>query len=210
MESFSRIPTHIGIIPDGNRRWAVENGYLKKDGYFYGIQPGFELYELMLEYGVKEATFYGFTKDNNKREKEQREAFTKCCIDAVELLSGKDANLLVIGNTDSAAFPLELKKYANKRVPFGRGLININFLVNYDWEWDLKSLKDNKCLKSFDISRVDLIIRWGGRRRLSGFLPAQSVYADFYIVDDYWPSFKKSHFLDAMRWYQNCDVTLGG
>lgn len=210
MESFSRIPTHIGIIPDGNRRWAVENGYLKKDGYFYGIQPGFELYELMLEYGVKEATFYGFTKDNNKREKEQREAFTKCCIDAVELLSGKDANLLVIGNTDSAAFPLELKKYANKRVPFGRGLININFLVNYDWEWDLKSLKDNKCLKSFDISRVDLIIRWGGRRRLSGFLPAQSVYADFYIVDDYWPSFRKSHFLDAMRWYQNCDVTLGG
>lgn len=210
MESFSRIPAHIGIIPDGNRRWAVENGYLKKDGYSHGIQPGFELYELMLEYGVKEATFYGFTKDNNKREKEQREAFTKCCIDAVELLSGKDANLLVIGKTDSAAFPLELKKYANKRIPFGRGLININFLVNYDWEWDLKSLKDNKCLKSFDISRVDLIIRWGGRRRLSGFLPAQSVYADFYIVDDYWPSFQKSHFLDAMRWYQNCDVTLGG
>lgn len=210
METFKRIPSHIGIIPDGNRRWAVENGYKKEDGYAFGVMPGFELYELMLEYGVKEATFYGFTKDNNKREVIQREAFTKACIDSVELLSGKDANLLVIGNTDSPAFPIELKKYANKRVGFGRGLININFLVNYDWNWDLKNLEENKCLKSADISRVDLIIRWGGRRRLSGFLPVQSVYSDFYVIDEYWPSFKKSHFLDALRWYQNCDITLGG
>lgn len=210
MESFKRIPAHIGIIPDGNRRWAQENGYQKKEGYQYGIKPGFDLYEMMLEYGVQEATFYGFTKDNNKREKEQRSAFTKACIDAVELLSGKDANLLVIGNSDSSVFPIELKKYANKRVPFGRGLININFLVNYDWEWDLKNLMEQKHLASSEIPKVDLIIRWGGRNRLSGFLPVQSVYADFFIINDYWPNFNKSHFLDALHWYQNCDVTLGG
>jgi undecaprenyl diphosphate synthase len=210
MEIFRRIPAHIGVIPDGNRRWAEQNGFQKKDGYQHGIQPGFELYEMMLEYGIQEATFYGFTKDNNKRAPEQRAAFTKACVDAVQLLSGKDANLLVIGNTESPAFPLELEQYANRRVRFGRGLINLNFLVNYDWEWDLKNLIKQGCLKSSDIPRVDLIIRWGGRRRLSGFLPAQSVYADFYIIDDYWPSFKKSHFLDALRWYQSCDVTLGG
>ena len=52
MESFNRIPAHIGVIPDGNRRWAVENGYQKQDGYVHGITPGFELYEMMLEYGV--------------------------------------------------------------------------------------------------------------------------------------------------------------
>lgn len=210
MEPFKRLPKHIGIIPDGNRRWAVKNGLQKKDGYEHGIQPGFELYEMMLKYGIQEATFYGFTKDNNKREKSQRDAFTQSCVDAVQLLSGKDANLLVIGNTESPAFPLELKKYANKRVHFGQGLININFLVNYDWEWDLNNLIENKTLKSVMISRVDLIIRWGGRRRLSGFLPVQSVYADFYIIDDYWPDFRRSHFLDALKWYQNCDVTLGG
>ena len=207
---FKRIPAHIGIIPDGNRRWATENGLQKKDGYMHGIEPGFELYEMMIEYGIKEATFYGFTKDNNKREKSQRDAFTKACVDAVELLSGKDANLLVIGNTESTAFPEELLKYANKKVYFGRGLINLNFLVNYDFEWDLQNLMVNKQLESYAIPRVDLIIRWGGRRRLSGFLPVQSVYADFYIVDDYWPSFNKSQFMDALRWYQDCDVTLGG
>lgn len=210
MELFKRIPSHIGIIPDGNRRWASAQGFHKSQGYTYGIHPGFELYEMMIEYGIKEATFYGFTKDNNKREKTQRDAFTKACIDAVELLSGRDANLLVIGNTESSAFPEELLKYANKRVHFGKGLINLNFLVNYDWEWDLNNLTVNKALHSSDIPRLDLIIRWGGHRRLSGFLPAQSVYADFYIVNDYWPDFQKSQFLDALRWYQDCDVTLGG
>ncbi|MDD2216793.1 MAG: undecaprenyl diphosphate synthase family protein, partial [Eubacteriales bacterium] len=206
MESYKRIPAHIGIIPDGNRRWAEENGYDKKDGYQHGINPGFELYEIMIEYGLKEATFYGFTKDNNKRERSQRDAFTKACVEAVDLLSGKDANLLVIGNTNSRAFPSELNKYANRRVHFGRGLININFLVNYDWEWDLNNMLGKNCLASRDISRIDLIIRWGGRRRLSGFLPVQSVYADLYIIDDYWPDFDKSHFIDALKWYQNCDV----
>jgi undecaprenyl diphosphate synthase len=210
MEVFKRVPAHIGIIPDGNRRWAVENGFEKKDGYRHGINPGFELYQMMIAYGIKEATFYGFTKDNNKREQGQRDAFTKACIDAVELLSGKDANLLVIGNTESTAFPKELIKYANKRVNFGQGLINLNFLVNYDWEWDLNHLMTNKQLQSYDIPRVDLIIRWGGCRRLSGFLPVQSVYADFYIIDDFWPSFQPSHFMEALSWYQDCDVTLGG
>lgn len=210
METFKRLPAHVGIIPDGNRRWAVTNGLQKKDGYARGIQPGFLLYEQLLELGIREATFYGFTKDNNRREKGQRDAFTKACVDAVHLLSGRDANLLVIGNTDSPAFPPELLEYANKRVHFGRGLINLNFLVNYDWEWDLNHLAEAKTLRSAEISRVDLLVRWGGCRRLSGFLPAQSVYADFYIVDDYWPDFQPSHFLDALRWYQSCDVTRGG
>jgi len=210
MESFKRTPSHIGIIPDGNRRWAQDNGLEKKEGYVHGVMPGFELYETMIEYGIREATFYGFTKDNNKRAIEQRESFTKACVDAVELLSGRDANLLVIGNSDSQAFPPELKKYANKRVNFGRGLININFLVNYDWKWDLENMIKTSRIASFEIPRIDLIIRWGGRRRLSGFLPVQSVYADFFAVDEYWPSFDKSQFLNAIRWYQDCDVTIGG
>lgn len=210
MEEFKRIPKHIGIIPDGNRRWAVKNGMQKKDGYKKGIEPGFELYKMMLELGIEEATFYGFTRDNNKRASDQREAFTSCCVEAVEMLSERDANLLVIGNNRSPAFPDELQKYANRRISFGQGLINLNFLVNYDWQWDINHLIKDKKIASSDINKIDLIIRWGGRRRLSGFLPVQSVYADFYIIEDYWPDFKKQHVIDALRWYENCDVTLGG
>ena len=217
---ISRIPKHIGIIPDGNRRWALKNSLSKELGYAHGINPGFQLYELMLQYGIKEATFYGFTKDNTTRPKLQSMAYKKACVDAVNLLANKDANLLVIGNTNSTAFPNELKEYANKRVNFGKGLININFLVNYDWNWDLsqgilnaentKTKNVLDVIASSDISRIDMIIRWGGRTRLSGFLPVQSVYSDFYVIDDFWPDFQPEHFTDALHWYQDCDVTLGG
>ncbi|NLJ88482.1 MAG: undecaprenyl diphosphate synthase family protein [Epulopiscium sp.] len=201
---FKRLPNHIGIIPDGNRRWALSNNKEKHEGYKYGINPGFELYKICLDYGIKEMTFYGFTQDNTKRPPIQTKAFQEACVEAVMKLANKDANLLVIGNTNSPLFPKELLPFANKRVLFGKGLMNINFLVNYGWKWDLI----NNASKA--IPRIDLIIRWGGRRRLSGFLPIQSVYADFYVIDDLWPNFNKTHLDKALFWYQTQDITLGG
>ncbi|ARC84346.1 undecaprenyl diphosphate synthase family protein [Clostridium argentinense CDC 2741] len=212
-----RIPNHIGIIPDGNRRWAVDKGMTKERGYALGLDPGLILFELCKDAGVKEITYYGFTTDNTKRPANQREAFTEACINAVEMISKEDASLLVVGNTDSPMFPKKLLPYT-KRQTFGKGGIKVNFLVNYGWEWDLKNLKmgDNSrkkimnSIKSYDVSRVDLIIRWGGRRRLSGFLPVQSIYSDFYIIEDYWPDFKAEHFSEALSWYNTQDITLGG
>ena len=71
-----------------------------------------------------------------------------------------------------------------------------------------KSIQSN--IHSKNVSRIDLIIRWGGRRRLSGFLPIQSVYSDFYVVDDYWPDHKPEHLEEALKWYNEQDITLGG
>lgn len=212
-----RIPNHIGVIPDGNRRWAVGRGLAKEMGYREGLEPGLQLLKLCKKMGVKELTYYGFTADNTKRPSTQTKAFIQACIDAIELIANEDVSLLVIGNTDSKIFPKELLPYT-RRTNVGQGGIKVNFLVNYGWEWDLGNLLANtkkrtqiiKSLKSNDVSRVDLLIRWGGRRRLSGFLPAQCVYADFYVLDDYWPDFKDEHFYEALRWYDNQDVTLGG
>lgn len=206
-----RIPKHIGIIPDGNRRWAVEKGMAKEDGYARGISPGMALYRACREMGIEEMSFYGFTADNTKRPSRQRAAFTTACIEAVKELSKEDARLLVLGNTDSAMFPEELLPYT-KRQTFGAGGMKINFLINYSWEWDLGLRKGNigPVLATADVSRIDLIVRFGGRRRLSGFLPVQSVYSDFYIIDDYWPEFKPEHLEDAVKWYSRQDITLGG
>ncbi|MCG8514357.1 MAG: undecaprenyl diphosphate synthase family protein, partial [Halanaerobiales bacterium] len=66
-----RIPEHIGIIPDGNRRWAVAHGLPKEKGYQQGLEPGLNLYHLCKELGVNELTYYGFTTDNTKRPTEQ-------------------------------------------------------------------------------------------------------------------------------------------
>lgn len=212
-----RIPKHIGIIPDGNRRWATLNGMSKEEGYATGLDPGMAVFKLCKQMGVKEITYYGFTKDNNKRPKIQRQAYTRACVDAVKLLTKENASLLIVGNSKSPLFPDELRSYTTRQT-FGGGEMKVNFLVNYGWEWDLSYLKvaGNKkmniinSIQSSDISRIDLIIRWGGRRRLSGFLPVQSIYADFYVIDEYWPDFKPDHLYQALEWYNKQDITLGG
>ena len=220
LPKFKRLPRHVGIIPDGNRRWSVARGLPKHAGYKYGIAPGLELYRICLNLGIKEMTFYGFTQDNTKRPAEQTRAFQRACIEAVEKLAEEDAELLVVGNTESPLFPKELLPYT-KRVKFGKGSMRVNFLVNYGWNWDLSySYRNNNGqikaanltdhIASSDISRIDLIVRWGGRRRLSGFLPVQSIYSDFYVVDEMWPDFKPEQFFKALEWYQTQDVTLGG
>ena len=185
-----RIPKHIGIIPDGNRRWAKRAGLPKQDGYAHGLEPGLELLRLARDAGVQELTFYGFTTDNCGRPPEQVQAFSRACVQAVEQIASEPVSLLVTGNRDAPAFPQALLPYTTRRDLNGGG-IRVNFLVNYGWEWDLARLNNPGVrrgiictqLNSRDISRVDLVIRWGGMRRLSGFLPVQSVYADFFVVD---------------------------
>jgi len=215
---MKRIPKHIGIIPDGNRRWAAERGLPKEAGYNAGLAPGLALFQLAKNEGIKELTFYGLTQDNAKRSRGQVKAFQRSCVEAVRLISSDDASLLIMGNSNSPMFPEELLPYT-KRTIFGSGSVKLNFLVNYGWEWDLSGAMEEfsggregfvEKIHSSDISRVDLIIRWGGRRRLSGFLPVQSVYADFYIIDSYWPDFRVEHFYEALDWYNKQDITRGG
>ncbi|MBD5519288.1 MAG: undecaprenyl diphosphate synthase family protein [Lachnospiraceae bacterium] len=204
---MKRIPKHIGIIPDGNRRWATENGLKKEDGYTYGLEPGLRLLQAAQRIGVRELTYYGFTVDNCKRPKEQVAAFSKACVQAVKMIEQENAELYVIGNTDSSCFPAELLPYTDReRLPDRcEGVLRVNFLVNYGWEWDMKN-----GWASREIPRIDLVIRWGGMCRLSGFLPIQTVYSDFYIVKELWPDFQEEQFTDALQWYQKQDITLGG
>lgn len=189
----------------------------KHEGYDFGLAPGLELLKLAKNYGIQEISYYGFTTDNCKRPAKQFAAFSKACVDAVKLISAEGVSLLVVGNRDSEAFPNELRPYY-VRTDVNGGGIKVNFLVNYGWEWDLSAIVNNNCsrkgimnsLQSNDISKIDLVIRWGSMRRLSGFLPVQAVYADFYVVDTMWPEFKPQDFYDAMMWYNKQDVTLGG
>lgn len=202
-----RIPNHIGIIPDGNRRWAQKSGLKKEEGYASGLEPGLALLREAKKYGVRELTYYGFTVDNCKRPKEQVRAFSRACVEAVKMMEREHVRPYVLGNTESSCFPGELLPYTEVREE-GRDdpdAMRVNLLVNYGWEWDIKN-----DWVSRTIPRVDMVIRWGGMCRLSGFLPIQTVYADFCIIQDLWPDFKKEQFEYALEWYQKQDVTLGG
>lgn len=146
-----------------------------------------------------------FTRDNTKRPATQKHAFTEACVELAGELAQRGADLLVMGDEQSAQFPAALKGFRRRQ---GAGM-KVNLLVNSGWEWDLAGLK-NGGLRSRDISRLDLIVRWGGGRRLSGFLLVQSVYADFYVRDEYWPDFQPQHFDHALVWFKKQDRTLGG
>lgn len=204
---MKRTPTHIGIIPDGNRRWAQRNGLKKQEGYAFGLEPGLRLLRAAKSYGIQELTYYGFTADNCKRPREQVNAFSKACVEAVKMIEQENAELYVIGNTDSPCFPAELLPYtgSRRRDVCDKDTLRVNFLVNYGWEWDMKN-----SWASSEIPRIDMVIRWGGMCRLSGFLPIQTVYSDFYIVKELWPDFQEEQFTDALAWYQEQDITLGG
>ena len=212
-----RVPRHIGVIPDGNRRWAAGAGLEKQEGYAHGLAPGLEVLKLAREAGVQELTYYGFTTDNCGRPPRQVEAFSRACVRAVELVASRPVSLLVVGDSRARTFPGELLPYTSRQDLNGGG-IRVNFLVNYGWEWDLAGLdrpgssRPAICgqLRSHDVSRVDLVIRWGGMRRLSGFLPVQAVYADFFVVDRLWPDFQREDFWRALEWYDRQDVTRGG
>lgn len=202
-----RIPKHIGVIPDGNRRWAGEHGLRKEEGYTHGLGPGLRLLQAARRHGVEELTYYGFTVDNCKRPKQQVEAFSKACVEAARLIGQEGAQLYVLGNSKSACFPKELLPFTDRAglSDCGEGTIRVNLLVNYGWEWDMKNNWVSR-----DIPRVDMVIRWGGMCRLSGFLPIQTVYSDFCIREELWPDFEEEQFEEALQWYQRQDVTLGG
>ncbi len=218
---FGRVPKHIGLIPDGNRRWARERGLHPALGYEAGVVKGLEMLEHCRSLGVEEVSVYGFTTDNTKRPVDQRVAYSQACVDFAFTAISRGIRLRVIGDALSPMFPQELEPLC--RVAQGDGPMKVNMLVNYGWQWDMQTplqaaangnghprRQITDLLASSDVSRIDLIIRWGGCRRLSGFLPIQSVYADFFVIDDYWPNYEPQHMRNALQWYSHQDITLGG
>jgi len=202
-----RRPRHVGFIPDGNRRWALARERPKRDGYAAGIAPGLTLLEQCRSLGVAEVSIYGFTKENVHRPSDQVRAFREACTVFAEQAVAAGAALHVIGDSDSAVFPRGLREYTLERTP---GDVRVNLLVNYGWQWDMSRVSRTGELASARASRIDLVVRWGGRRRLSGFLPMQSAYADIYVVDTLWPDMVPADFIGALRWYEEQDITLGG
>ena len=201
----NNIPRHIGFIPDGYRRWAIDHRLRKEAGCAHGINPGLLLYEKCKECGIKEVSIYCFTQDNTKRSRIQKQAFREATVAFALEIARRGAALFVVGDETSKQFPRPLKEFRQHQ---GVG-IKVNLLVNYGWEWDLAGLK-NGGLRSDETSRLDLIVRWGGGRRLSGFPPVQSVYADFYVRDEYLPDFDPQHIEHALDRFKSQDQTLGG
>jgi len=216
----TRIPRHIGFIPDGNRRWALGQGRSRQEGYAAGITPGLRLLERCHELGIQEVSIYGFTIENTSRARVQVNAFRGACVEFAQAAIAGGAALLAIGDSRSTLFPRELAPFLATR---SLGHLKVNLLVHYSFAWDVRQLSNAPPqsagvahhgpmdrLGSHGASRIDLVVRWGGRRRLSGFLPFQTAYADLHVVDTLWPDMHMGELDGALAWYAQQEATLGG
>ena len=128
-QEFKRIPN----LHWRHTRWKPQIGRLKRHGQVGRIPSRiiarFQTLRAVRGAGVQELTLYGFTVDNTKRPTAQKKAFQKACVEAVKELANRDAELLVVGNTESPNFLSNAALHPPRQIR--RRKIKVNFLVNY-------------------------------------------------------------------------------
>ena len=224
-----KIPTHIAFIMDGNRRWAKSH----KLEILFGHDKGAKLIEPLTEYaqskGVKHVTFWAFSTENwNRSEKELEMLMTvfRELVNGpmVKRMMAKNVRINTIG--DISKFPkdiyeslLRLRKDSEKNTG-----IQAIFGLNYGGRAEiLKAVNEllQKKIKKVDEKTFsdhlftagtpdpDMIIRTGGEMRLSGFLPWQSAYAEYYFTQTLWPDFDEKELEKALKDYEARERRFG-
>lgn len=208
---ISRIK-NLGIIMDGNRRWAKKYGYSNEQGYEEGANKFLETVRLCLKKGIPFLTVYALSADNIKnRTKEEIDAIYKIMKlylnDKLDLMIKQGIRIKIVGDTklfnnEINNLIIETEKKTEKK-----GELTICLLFGYDPLEDIfygvnaikkdiekglinktDEISPNLYIRSKDIPNIDLIIRTGGYERLSGFLPIQSMYAELVFFSCMWPA----------------------
>ena len=222
-----RIPKHIGVMVDGNRRWAKQFNAPTSQGHQAGADKIHEFLGWCQELGVKVVTLYMLSTDNMSRSSEELDLLMGIIANTLDRLD-EDANISVNAMGAPELLPDYLADRLNKltaRTPV-REKIHVNVAVGYGGRREdrrrragtaarrrrqgLGHLRARGQPSVDDISRFlytrgqpdpDLVIRTSGEQRLSGFLMWQSAYSEFYFCEALWPAFRKVDFLRALRDY---------
>lgn len=220
------IPKHVAIIPDGNRRWAKSHGKSLVEGYMAGIDKVMESLEWGRELEVRQMTFWGLSTENLDRNKLELETLMRLfdfklkeAMDRTDFHENK-IRLRVFGNRE--LLPANIRNYISKLEDSTKDYSNyfVNVLLGYGGRQELVAAC-NAVLQDYQAKRInrideknlpnylytkeltdpDLIIRTSGEQRLSGFLPWQSAYSEFYFSKCMWPEFTKKEMTVAIDDY---------
>ena len=224
-----RMPEHIAIIMDGNRRYAKERGDPPLRGHEYGGEKLKELLEWCLELDIRILTVYAFSTENFKRSSEEVDRLMNLFVDNLrkaaedEKVNEYGVRFRVLGDLDSLSKEVrDAIRYAEERtkdndryffnmaVAYGGREEILNAVRNIvkDFESGEITIEDidenmfSSYLYTHDLPDPDLILRTSGEVRLSNFLLFQLAYSEFYFTDVFWPGFRKVDFLRAIRSYQ--------
>ena len=224
------LPRHIGIIMDGNGRWAKKRLLPRTAGHVQGAKVFKQITRYCMKLGIECVTFYAFSTENWKRPKEEVDAIMNLFnqyLDDAMTMTEENVRLIFPGNTDMLSEELRVKiNKLTKASDKNTGLtccIAINYGGRDDIVHAVKNIvKDNipeaeineetvsDRLYTKGLPEVDLIIRPSGEQRLSNFLIWQAAYAEYVFMDVLWPDFKESDLDFAIGEYNKRNRRYGG
>ena len=224
---FSVLPNHLGIIMDGNGRWAKKRGLPRTAGHKAGAEVFKKIAKECGRLGIKEVTFYAFSTENWKRPQEEVNAIMRLFYDYLteaknDLQASGNMRMRFVGEKEGIDERLlQLMADAEQETAHRTGTV-VNLAVNYGGRQEIVSavnslISEGKTnITEADISSkmytspdCDLIIRPSGEERLSNFLLWQSAYSEFWFSDINWPDFTTADFARAILDYQNRNRRFG-
>lgn len=224
------IPKHIGIILDGNRRWAKKRNLPTFEGHRRGFLNVKKIASYAYQQGVEILTLYAFSTENWQRNKSEvaylMKLFKLFVTREVDEIAKQGIKVNIFGRPQD--FDTEMRKYIKqaevKTKHNKKGILNV--CLSYGGRDEIvravnKALKNknirhitqseiSKHLDSAGLPDPDLIIRTSGEQRLSNFLTWQSVYSELYFPKKHWPGFDKHDFDQAIEEYGRRQRRFGG
>ena len=229
-ESPTPVPYHIGIIMDGNGRWAEQHGLPRVEGHRAGTENMRRVLRACGEYGVKIVTIYAFSTENWYRPRDEVRGLMgileRVLENEVENLHREGVRLRHVGELDG--LPDRLKGAVLDAIELTKEntSLTLNVAFNYGGRAEIvratrRILEDgvdpseldedlfSQYLYTAGLPDPDLIIRTGGEMRLSNFLIWQSAYAEYYSTPTYWPDFDKEELGKAFLAYAQRERRFG-
>lgn len=232
---LTALPKHVGIIMDGNGRWAKKFFLTRKAGHTAGVQTLRKISEQMNEMGFEVMTVYAFSTENWSRSEEEVADLMNLLRDYIQqyIKDTKKNNMRITVIGDITRLDADLQdriKYLTELTKNNAGM-RVNIAINYggrdeivravkkisaeisDKKHRIDEIDEDffeKYLDTADLPDPDLLIRTSGEMRISNFLLWQMAYTEFYFCDKLWPDFSKDDLLEAVYFYQNRDRRYGG
>lgn len=231
-----RLPAHVAIIMDGNRRWAKARGLAAVMGHDKAARDVIEpIVDRAIQLGIKFLTFWAFSTENWKRDQAEIKALMGLFREGFDKLGNKlhqkGVKLNIVG--EMSKFPKDIQEKSKRYMELSRGntKITVSFALNYGGrdeilravkrllsairhsEFSIQNLSEETFGQFLDTAGMpdpDLIIRTGGDLRLSGYFPWQSVYSELYFTNTLWPDFTPEELDKALKDYSRRERRFGG
>lgn len=224
-------PYHVGIIMDGNGRWAKERGKTRFEGHQAGTENLRRVLEYSVEFGVKMLTIYAFSTENWKRPPLEIQGLMRILENVIDrelaALHKNGVQLRHLGQLEKLKPIIRQKVRHAIDLTKNNNRLILNVAFNYGGRDEIieavkHMLRDNispddvteellsRYMYTSGAPDPDLIIRTSGEFRTSNFLIWQAAYAEYYVTPTYWPDFNKAEYYKALYAYSQRDRRFGG